>query len=811
MFLKKSKIGTRLVLGFLLIAALVGVVSYLSHQEMSKVLNPLTVDIPRGLEELEKTSYLDNLAQKIREYDQILTESAGRYVRTGDRQYKYRHEEFARRLEGAIQEAIEKGDAEDTRLFSQVQQAKRLFIQIEKRAIAAVDGGDMAAGQTVLDGVEYWQSKREYKRSLDNYVEGRGKKHGEALVVTSGKVDEIVEATKALVRDSVNTVTTVSIFAVILAILLGFLVSRSILKPIQRLQTGAEIIGRGNLNHQIEVPEGDEIGALAEAFNDMTRKLKESYSGLEEKVREKTAELALKVQMIEEQNKSLEGAKIAQASLISKLEDTNAELEEEKAKDEAILASIGDGMIATDREGKIMMLNKQAEVLLGLRAADAVGRPYGEVIRSQDEKGGNIIPENQPLYQSLKASRKVVATAFYVRQDRTKFPVSVTVSPVVREGKSMGAIEIFRDITREKEVDRMKTEFISTVSHELRTPLTVIREGVSLVLDNVLGDTTEEQQNFLNVALNDIDRLGRIINNLLDVAKIEAGKVEIKRAPMDLLEVAQHVAGTFKARAQNKGLELRERYNAPRVELYGDHDKLIQVFTNLLGNAMKFTDSGFVEIAVKDEGDHIECSIKDTGRGISKEDLKKVFSKFQQFGRSHGAGEKGTGLGLSIAKGIVELHNGRIWVESQLGVGTRFVFTLPKYSAKDILREYLTHGLRDAVNQRSSLSALAFRVEGELPADVLPREAALDFLESAIKANMRGKVEQTVRENDTVYIILPGAPRTGAQEIADKIQESFGKVLAEKKAQEQTRMIFSMASYPEDASTEDEILDKLAA
>ena len=233
-----------------------------------------------------------------------------------------------------------------------------------------------------------------------------------------------------------------------------------------------------------------------------------------------------------------------------------------------------------------------------------------------------------------------------------------------------------------KKLDDLKSEFINTISHELRTPLTTIREVVSQVLEGILGQTTPEQREFLSICLQDVDRLKRIIDNLLDISKLEAGKAELKREEVDIVNLAKGVIATFSPKAKSMNLEIRGDFPSEKAIAYADKDSVIQVFTNLLGNALKFCDKGYIQISVMDKPEHIECCVYDTGRGISEDDLPKVFSKFQQFNRVEGPGEKGTGLGLSISKSIIELHNGKIWVESKLKEWTKFTFTLPKYNPK---------------------------------------------------------------------------------------------------------------------------------
>jgi signal transduction histidine kinase len=231
---------------------------------------------------------------------------------------------------------------------------------------------------------------------------------------------------------------------------------------------------------------------------------------------------------------------------------------------------------------------------------------------------------------------------------------------------------------RLKELSKLKDEFIASVSHELRTPLTVIQEGVVQVLEGISGPASPAQQQSLSIASRNIERLRRLIEDLLDISKIETGRMVLNLETLDLREVVQEVGRSFLARIQGKGLELKTHLPEGKVALYADRDKLAQVFANLLDNALKFTREGSIEIYVLEEGRRqVACRVSDTGPGLAPEFLSKLFHKFQQAPGEEAGGAKGTGLGLAISKGIVELHGGRIWAESQPGQGTRFTFTLP--------------------------------------------------------------------------------------------------------------------------------------
>ena len=233
---------------------------------------------------------------------------------------------------------------------------------------------------------------------------------------------------------------------------------------------------------------------------------------------------------------------------------------------------------------------------------------------------------------------------------------------------------------RFRELGRLKDEFVAHVSHELRTPMGIVREGISQVLEELCGKITQEQKGTLSVALRNVDRLGSLIEDLLDISKIEAGKLAVRKGYFDLGHLVREISLAFGSRAKDKGLGMKIRFPDEKVVgVYADREKVAQVFNNLVDNAIKFAVKGFIEISVEEKNGAVYCQVSDTGPGIAKEYLPKVFEKFQQFSRAAGPGSKGTGLGLAICKGIVELHGGRIWVESVPGRGTSFTFTLPRY------------------------------------------------------------------------------------------------------------------------------------
>jgi signal transduction histidine kinase len=234
------------------------------------------------------------------------------------------------------------------------------------------------------------------------------------------------------------------------------------------------------------------------------------------------------------------------------------------------------------------------------------------------------------------------------------------------------------DITELKRLDQLKTDFVNMTSHELRTPLTSIQGMVKIVAEGMAGDINDVQKKSLGIALRNIERLSRLINDLLDVSKIEAGNMTLSLEAVNLAELVRQVGDTFRPLIQERGLELRIQVASENLMVMMDRDRIIQVFTNFLHNAVKFTRRGFIDLIVQEEEFQVRCTVADTGPGITPSHLPRLFGKFQQAGSQSITGEKGSGLGLSLCKGLVELHGGAVWVESEVDKGSRFIFTLPR-------------------------------------------------------------------------------------------------------------------------------------
>lgn len=229
-----------------------------------------------------------------------------------------------------------------------------------------------------------------------------------------------------------------------------------------------------------------------------------------------------------------------------------------------------------------------------------------------------------------------------------------------------------------KRLLQLRDDFVNIVSHELRAPLTTVRDGVSQILEGIHGQITPQQVRVLSMSLSNLDRLSRMATDLLDIARIEAGKMVLKHKDVDMAALIRQIAEQFGLRVKEKGLEIRVSVPEEGLLMKADTDKVIQIITNLVGNAIKFTEEGFIEISACEKDGTVECSVRDTGRGIAPEDLARIAEKFRQFGPSPQGEHKGAGLGLAITRALVDLHKGKLRIHSDFGKGSTFTITLPK-------------------------------------------------------------------------------------------------------------------------------------
>lgn len=390
-----------------------------------------------------------------------------------------------------------------------------------------------------------------------------------------------------------------------------------------------------------------------------------------EKLIKQNQELKLKVSQLQSELEK-------KAAAYEELTKDSKRVVQEKERIDNIIHYMAEGLVVVDSNGNIVMLNPVAEKLLGI-SKDKVGIPLSKIVK--DEHLLTMVKNIMPVKDGT-----IEKDIEFLSPDESTRRVLRTSSAVVEDynGKTVGMVTTLSDITRQKEIEKMKSDFVANVSHELRTPLATIQQNISLLMEELPGGLNEAQKKFLNIAQDNIKRLRRLINDLLDSAAIEAGKFRLRFSKAEVNERLNNVVTFLSRWVQTKNIDIQAELLPGAEIIEMDKDRIEQVLINLISNAIKFTPEGgkiFVSAVKKEPLEEIPqgaivISVKDTGPGIAPEDLKKIFDKFERVGGvSSGVG--GTGLGLSICQEIVKMHGGRMWVESKLNEGSKFSFLIP--------------------------------------------------------------------------------------------------------------------------------------
>lgn len=529
---------------------------------------------------------------------------------------------------------------------------------------------------------------------------------------------------------------------------------------------------------------------LIEELNNSKIALEQYSSTLEEKIRERTKTLE---QALQEARESRE----VMLSLLEDFEENRKEMEalqgkllEWNEKISVLVESLSEGVIMLDKNGQVAVSNNMARYLLGCQQDE---NDCAKALEILTDLGLDLSLVES--WEKSKLTSKEVKTG--TNPGRI---LHFDITPVYNEKKEIiGLALTFRDVTRQKEAERLKTEFISTVSHELRTPITCIRESISQVVEGIKGEINSGQKEFLNIATDEIDRLTRIINDLLDVSKIEAGKVTLNKTEHDIVPVIKTVVKNLEVRGRDRQVILEMHLGMPSFDLFFDEDRIKQVLSNLIDNAIKFSaDKGKVEIYLMDKGREIEIMIEDHGRGIAEEDFYKIFDRFEQINRTAGPGYRGTGLGLSISKSLIEMHGGAIRVQSELEKGSKFIFTLPKLSADAVFHDLLREQLDKA---RKDYESLALIIVGSKKG-ALDLGPVLDTLEAAARYTVRRADDLVMRfEERSLIAILVRSAYPGAISLYQRIMDTIkGKQVSI------DSLLYAIVMYPEDSNEAEELL-----
>ncbi|MBN1936980.1 MAG: GAF domain-containing protein [Anaerolineae bacterium] len=350
------------------------------------------------------------------------------------------------------------------------------------------------------------------------------------------------------------------------------------------------------------------------------------------------------------------------------------------AKSQAILEGVADGVMVMDAKGKVTLFNAAAERILQTPRAEVIGRQASEMSGFYNLTGTSWteLAERWAGFSPLSRSSEAPEPAYEERFEVQHRMVSMRVAPVIRQDVFEGTVAVFRDITKDVEVDRLKSEFVSMVSHELRTPMTSIKGYIDLLYNQMAGPLTDAQKRFLQIVKGNADRLTGLVNDLLDISRIDTGRISLSVQPTSLVAVIDSVVANLMPNARNRGQQLKSLVQGPLPFVRADPARITQILTNLIANAINYTPTGGEVTVDAEMVDGMVCvHITDNGIGISEEDQKKLFTRFFRSENELVQASSGTGLGLAIARSFVELHGGKMWFESELGKGTTFSFTLP--------------------------------------------------------------------------------------------------------------------------------------
>jgi PAS domain S-box-containing protein len=359
---------------------------------------------------------------------------------------------------------------------------------------------------------------------------------------------------------------------------------------------------------------------------------------------------------------------------------------ESQARMRAITDGVDEALALISPDQRIINVNQRFVEIFGVPQERITGQHLGDIQTLFDQ----IFAEAGELYELILTSSQDTGTTFtrYIQQNWPQIRELQLYSTPIRDAKGfLGRLFVFRDVTHEREVDRMKTEFVSLVSHELRTPLTSIKGFTEMILDGDAGEINEEVEEFLGIVFNNAERLVALVNDLLDISRIESGRIQLKSEKVDIHEIVRNAVDTMQQKIKEKDQTLVVKIDPAIQNVLGDKDKLVQVLTNYLSNAYKYTQAGgALQIDVSRQGEFVLVAVSDNGFGISPEDQQRLFTRFYRVDNSMTREVGGTGLGLSIVKQLIEIMGGEIGVRSALGKGSTFSFTVPLFP-EDTIRE----------------------------------------------------------------------------------------------------------------------------
>ncbi len=584
---------------------------------------------------------------------------------------------------------------------------------------------------------------------------------------------------------------TLFLSPILIACLLAaaFISGGLLVKSVKKLHQATEEIARGNLDCRVNIQSGDEMEQLADSFNDMIATIRKKRGSVEAR------SAALEKPMPRRYGRVLRTSAKATLNVLEDLVRAEDDLDLIQQSFHSIVEKSADAIVIVDQDGFVRYVNPAAEIIFEHKKEDLIDDPFG-------------MPVNQ-VRTEIEISR--------LKGGRGTGEMTVTETTWLGEKADLVTVHDIteRKIAEEKliKLDQLKTDFVSTVSHELRTPLTIMKEYASIISDELPGKLNPGQRKYLSIIEGNIDRLSQMIEDLLDISRIDAQKVVLKREFVDLASIINDVVTQFNPKTDGKQIEFKTVFPASLPPLYIDADRIRQVFTNLIGNAIKFTPAnGKIIAEIIDKGMEFECRVTDTGIGIAAENLDKVFTRFEQFDRTDGSGAKGTGLGLAITKALIQLHHGRIWVESALNEGSKFIFTLPKYTPTTLLQEHVMNSMKEAATSASAMTLfnISLADPSKLKEEFVQErlDSILKEIEGLLRKSLRGRGDIVLRNSDGLLYFLVNCDKENALKVESRLRQKLSDYLAGQGLAEKLKLHFGRATYPDDATSAEELMKK---
>ncbi len=521
---------------------------------------------------------------------------------------------------------------------------------------------------------EYLSSQRVYFSEPIKSVQ-RPVSDEQYLIVLLSSKDFIVNQTS---NDSVMILLRFGLILLLLVVFLSIFLSKILSDPFKKLARSIELVSQNNLNYQMEVNSHDEIGKIAQAFNQLIAWLKKSRQEVDKKVVQQTKDILTKNEKLEKQEQAI----------LNILEDTEQDkknielLAKDLEKFKLAVSNASDHIVITDGEGNILYANQAVERITGFKVSEILGKKAG----AKDLWGGLMEKEfYHKMWDTLKNKKQVFEGKITnKRKNGEKYVAFSSISPILNSKKEVSFfLGIERDITEEEQVNQAKTEFVSLASHQLRTPLSAINWYAEMLLAGDAGEINAQQKQFLEEIYKGNQRMVDLVNALLNVSRIELGTLAVEPVSLNLSDIVDSVINELKNGIKTKQLKIIKNYSKENSSFKGDVKLIRILWQNILSNAVKYTPAkGKIEITINKKAKEILLSVADNGYGIPKNQQDRIFTKLFRADNVRDKETDGTGLGLYIVKAIVDAAGGKIWLESEENKGTTFYVSLPSIGMK---------------------------------------------------------------------------------------------------------------------------------